>query len=141
MQAMEAVLGTNVPVGPKALVSEANSSMGLAILRAISDEPSNMIMRSAVSKGKSVEEICLETGVPLSTAYRKIGEMMASGLIFVERVELTEAGKKHLVYRTAYSKVAIQCDPVNFTVESTPNAGVPDIVYRLWLFASNHPER
>ncbi|HUI23632.1 MAG TPA: hypothetical protein VLY82_04490, partial [Nitrososphaerales archaeon] len=62
MQAMEAVLGTNVPVGPKALVSEANSSMGLAILRAISDEPSNMIMRSAVSKGKSVEEICLETG-------------------------------------------------------------------------------
>jgi len=138
---MEAALGTNEPVEPKTLVSEANSSMGLAILKAISDEPSNMIMRSAVSKGKSVEEICAETGVPLSTAYRKIGEMMARGLIFVERVKLTEAGKKHLVYRTAYSKVAIQCDPSNFSVESTPNAGVPDIMYRLWYFASNHPER
>jgi len=141
MQAVEAAFSTNVPVESKTLVREANSSMGLAILKAISDEPSILIMRSAVSKGKSVEEICAETGVPLSTAYRKIGEMTASGLIFVERVKLTEVGKKHLVYRTAYSKVAIQCDQSNFVVESTPNAGVPDITYRLWQFARNHQER
>ena len=130
-----------VPVGSKTLVAEASSATGLAILKAISDEPSSMIMRSAVSKGKSVEEICSETGVPQSTAYRKIGEMMANGLIFVERVILTEAGKKHLVYRTAYSRVAIQCDQGNFIVESTPNEGVSDIMYRLWQFARNHPER
>lgn len=141
MQALESSLQTNPPVAPKTLVSEANSEMGLTFLKAISDVPCNMIMRATISKGKSVEEICSETGVPTSTAYRKIREMTESGLIFIERVILTDAGKKHIVYRAAYSKVAVQCDLGVFIVESTPNASVPDILYRLWQFARKHPER
>ena len=115
--------------------------MGLTFLKAISDVPCNMIMRAAISKGKSVEEICSETGVPLSTAYRKVREMTESGLIFVERITVSDEGKKRIVYRAAYSKVAVQCDLGNFVVESTPNANVPDILYRLWQFARSHSER
>jgi predicted transcriptional regulator len=139
MQAVESSLQVNSPVAPRTLVTEANSEMGLAFLKALSDAPCNMIMRSAVSKGKSVEEICSETGVPLSTAYRKIREMTESGLIFIERVLVSDAGKKRLVYRAAYSRVAVQCDLGNFVVESTPNADVPDILYRLWQFARSRP--
>jgi len=128
-------------VASKTLVTEANSEMGLAFLKAISDAPCNMIMRSAISKGKSVEEICSETGVPTSTAYRKIREMTESGLIFVERVIISDEGKRRIVYRAAYSKVAVQCDSGNFVVESTPNADVPDILYRLWRFARSVQER
>jgi len=112
----------------------------LAFLKAISDVSCNMIMRSAISKGKSVEEICSETGVPTSTAYRKIRELTESGLVFIERVIVSNEGKKHIVYRAAYSKVAVQCDLGNFIVESTPNADVPDILYRLWRFTRSHQE-
>ena len=140
MQAVESTLQVNAPVA-KTLVTEASSEMGLAFLKVISDASCNMIMRSAISKGKSVEEICSETGVPTSTAYRKIREMTESGLIFVERVILSDEGKKRIVYRAAYSKVAVQCDPRNFVVESTPNAGVPDILYRCQRFARSRQER
>ena len=140
MQAVESGLQMNA-VASKTLVTEANSEMGLAFLKAISDAPCNMIMRSAISKGKSVEEICSETGVPTSTAYRKIREMTESGLIFVERVIISDEGKRRIVYRAAYSKVAVQCDSGNFVVESTPNADVPDILYRLWRFARSVQER
>ena len=140
MQALESSLQTSA-VAPRTLVTEAGSEMGLVFLKAISDPPCNVIMRSTISKGKSVEEICSETGVPTSTAYRKISEMTESGLIFIERVTVSDEGKKHIVYRAAYSKVAVQCDPGNFVVESTPNAYVPDIVYRLWRIARSRQER
>jgi predicted transcriptional regulator len=140
MQAVESSLRMDA-VASKTLVTEANSETGLAFLKAISDVPCNMIMRSAISKGKSVEEICSETGVPTSTAYRKIREMTESGLIFIERVIVSDEGKKRIVYRAAYSKVAVQCDPGNFVVEGTPNADVPDILYRLWRFARSRQER
>jgi len=140
MHAVESTLQMKTPVA-KTLVTEASSEMGLAFLKAISDAPCNMIMRSAISKGKSVEEICSETGVPRSTAYRKIREMTESGLIFIERVILSDEGKKRIVYRAAYSKVAVQCDPGNFVVEGTPNAAVPDILYRQWQLARTRQER
>ena len=140
MQAVESSL-RKPPVESKTLVAEANSEMGLTFLKAISDVPCNMIMRSAISKGKSVEEICAETGVPTSTAYRKIREMTESGLIFVERITVSDEGKKRIVYRAAYSKVAVQCDLGNFVVEGTPNANVPDILYRLWQFTKGRSER
>jgi len=139
MQAVESRLSTET-VAPKTLVAEANSEAGLAFLKAISDVSCNTIMRSAISKGKSVEEICSETGVPTSTAYRKIRELTESGLVFIERVIVSNEGKKHIVYRAAYSKVAVQCDLGNFIVESTPNADVPDILYRLWRFTRSHQE-
>jgi len=140
LQAVESSL-RKPPVESKTLVAEANSEMGLTFLKAISDVPCNMIMRSAISKGKSVEEICSETGVPTSTAYRKVREMTESGLIFVERIVVSDEGKKRIVYRAAYSKVAVQCDIGNFVVESTPNANVPDILYRLWQFTRSRSER
>jgi len=140
MQAVESSFEAKAPVASKTLVTEANSTMGSAFLKAISDVPCNMIMRSAITKGKSVEEICSETGVPTSTAYRKIREMTESGLIFIEHIVVTDGGKKRIVYRAAYSKVAVQCDSGNFVVESTPNADVPDILYRLWQFARSHQE-
>jgi len=141
MQAVESDLQTTTAAASRTLVTEANSAIGLAFLKAISDVPCNVIMRSAISKGKSVEEICSETGVPTSTAYRKIRELTESGLIFIERIIVTDEGKKRIVYRAAYSRVAVQCDSGNFVVESTPNAEVPDILYRLWQLARNHQER
>jgi hypothetical protein len=53
-----------------------------------------MIMRATISKGKSVEEICSETGVATSTAYREIREVTEGGPIFIARVILTNEGKK-----------------------------------------------
>ncbi|HYA55844.1 MAG TPA: winged helix-turn-helix domain-containing protein [Nitrososphaerales archaeon] len=139
MQVIESSLPWNA-VAQKTIVTEANSEMGLVFLKAISDVPCNMIMRSAISKGKSVEEICSETGVPTSTAYRKVSELTESGLLFIERVVVSDEGKKRVVYRAAYSKVAVQCDIGNFVVESTPNTDVPDILYRLWQFARSRQE-
>ncbi len=140
MRAVGAALQVNVPVESKPVVTDASSDMGLAFLKVISDKSSSKIMRSAVLKGKSVEEICSKTGIPTSTAYRKIRKMTESGLIFIERVVVTEAGKKQILYRAAYSRVAVKCDVGSFIVESTPNWSVPDIRYRLWHYARNHPE-
>lgn len=108
-----------------------------AIMNAISDGSSSKILGSIISRRRSVEEICSETGVPLSTAYRRIHEMAEGGLIFPERVVLTKDHKRYAVYRSAFSKVTVQLTMGDFLVTGTPNDSLPSTTYRLSEFTRN----
>ena len=119
---------------------DADSEVARALLRAVSDGPSSKILGSIVATGRSVEEICSETDVSVSTAYRKIHGMVDEGLAIIERVMVTDKGKRYMVYRASFSGFTIVCDQGNCKLQSTPNAGVPDITYRLWRHARDHPD-
>lgn len=118
----------------------ADGRMGQAIMNAVSDESSRKIVGSIISRGRSVGKICSETGVPLSTAYRRVHEMADEGLILLERVVLTKDGEKYAIYRSTFSKVTAGFTSGDFRVRGTPNNGVPDITYRLWQLAVNHQD-
>lgn len=134
MQAVESGAGRGNAGAPGSVTLNAERGLGLAVLKAMSDLYSSKIMESVVSEGRSVEEISAATGVPVSTAYRRIHRMTGEGLTIVERVVITREGKKHRIYRATFSRVRAELEPQSCRVEGTPNEGIPDIMYRLWQF-------
>lgn len=118
----------------------ADERMMTAIMDAISDDSSSKILGSIISRGRSVEEICSETGISLSTVYRRIHEMAEYGLVFLERVVLTKEDKRYAVYRSAFSRVTVQLAPGDFLVTGTPSDSLPSTAHRLLEFAMNQSD-
>ena len=140
MRTIEASLRKDAAVTQGPVSMSVGSRLGSGLLKAVSDGPSTKILESVIARGRSIEEICSETNVPVSTTYRRIHELTDDGIIIIERVVITADRRRHVVYRAAFSKVKVEFEPEDCRVEGTPNERVPDIIYRLWQFARNHPD-
>jgi hypothetical protein len=111
-----------------------------SILSALGDESSRRILTSAISGGKTVEEISAEQNLPLSTCYRRIRHFVDDGLMILERLVVTPAGKRFAIYRTSFSDVTIRFYPGETAVETTPNVEVLDKLRTRWL-STNYPSQ
>ncbi|MDA4115654.1 MAG: winged helix-turn-helix domain-containing protein [Thaumarchaeota archaeon] len=120
--------------------SPAFHSLGLsgALLSALGDESSRKILTSAITSGKTVEEISAEQNLPLSTCYRRMRGLLGDGLMILERTVVTPAGKRYAVYRTSFSRASISFDGGEVAVELTPNMDIIDKLRRKWL-SENYP--
>jgi len=108
------------------------------ILAALGDESSRKILTSAISSGKTVEEISAEQNLPLSTCYRRMRTLLAGGLMILERTVVTPAGKRYAIYRTSFSRASISFLDGDIAVELTPNMDIIDKLRRKWL-SDNYP--
>lgn len=103
-----------------------------AILEAISDEITRCILGSTIERGKPIEDISAENGIPSSTAYRRVHELAAMGLLVVERIMFTETGKRYSIYRNAFRNVKVEMESNELKVQVTLNEDVADRFYRIW---------
>lgn len=106
--------------------------MRKALLGALADEYSLKIMSSTTMKAKSVTEIVNECNIPISTAYRRINEMKDSGLLVVQKIVLTDDGKKFELFRSTFRNIAVRFQQGAIEVEATPNEDIVDRTYRLF---------
>lgn len=104
-----------------------------AILSALGDEFSRRILLSSIASGKTVEEISAEHDLPLSTCYRRIRQLVDEGLMVLEKIVVTQTGKRFAVYRTSFSDATITFNAGVVAIETTPNAEVLDKLIRRWL--------
>jgi len=125
---------------PLVFESAEESPLAMAILEAMSDATSRTILNSIVAVGRSIEEITLVSGVPISTTYRRVHELCQKGLIIVERIMISNGGKRHSIYRSAFRGATIEVEFDRIRLEGLPNDAVPDITFRLWQFAESHRE-
>lgn len=125
----------HVAEGPAAV---QNLGLSGAILSALGDESSRKILTSAITSGKTVEEISAEENLPLSTCYRRMRSLLSGGLMILERTVVTPAGKRYGVYRTSFSRAAISFNDGEVGVEVTPNMDIIDKLRRKWL-SDNYP--
>jgi len=103
-----------------------------AIAEAMLDAFSRKIMTSTMLQGKTIETISAENDIPLSTAYRRVHDLEAKGIVVVERIVLTSSGKRYAVYRSAFTEVKMDLEADGFSVQVTPNSDVADKLYRVW---------
>ena len=122
---------------PKSAASVVPKSSG-SILSALGDDSSRRILTSAIATGKTVEEISAEQNLPLSTCYRRVRHFVDEGLMVLERLVVTRAGKRFAIYRTSFSDVTIRFYPGEIAVETTPNLEVIDKLRTRWL-STNYP--
>lgn len=112
--------------------------MARGALAALSDDYSRGILGSIVVKGKTIEEMCDEMGIPVSTAYRRVHELHEAGLVVVERILLSRDGKRRTVYRSTLREMKIEFELGRYRVTGVPNHYLPDIGYKIWNFQRSH---
>lgn len=91
------------------------------ILRALLDDHSRLILTSTILRPKSVVEITREHAIPITSAYRKVKELKQFGLLRVDRIIVTEDGKKSELVRSAIRAASVRFDKGILEVDMTAN--------------------
>jgi DNA-binding transcriptional ArsR family regulator len=95
-----------------------------AILTALADKEMVKILESATFRPTSVNEVIRDTGISHSTAYRKIKWMLEEGLLFTEKISITDDGKKFSLFRSTLRSIVTKYDQGKMTVQVEYNIDV-----------------
>jgi DNA-binding transcriptional ArsR family regulator len=92
-----------------------------AVLTALADSEMVKILDAAMYQSKSVIQILRETGVSHSTAYRKIKWLVEEKLLIVDKIDITEEGKKSSFFRTILKSFNVKYEYNNVDIEAEQN--------------------
>ncbi|MDA4119082.1 MAG: hypothetical protein OK436_00665 [Thaumarchaeota archaeon] len=104
-----------------------------SLVNGLADEYSRKIILSTISAPKSVEDMSRENDIPLSTCYRRVHELLDAQLLVVERIIVTNEGKKYELLRSVYRSVNVSFENGVMKVDAVINEDVADKLRRLWL--------
>ena len=104
------------------------------VLKALADEYSRKMLNASIQHARSVVELSREQNIPMSSAYRRVHEMIEAGLITVERSVVTDDGKRYDLYRSTVKDVSIRFGPGRVEIELTPNEDVISKFMRMWSY-------
>jgi len=90
-----------------------------AVMRALLDDHSRLILTATMLAPKSVIDITREQKIPITSAYRKVKELKEFGLLKVDRIVLTQDGKKFELVRSTIRTASIQFDRGTLNVDVT----------------------
>jgi DNA-binding transcriptional ArsR family regulator len=102
------------------------------VLKALADEYSRIIILSTIQKAKSAVELSAEKNLPISTVYRRLHELQEAKLVAIERIVITEDGKKFDLYRSTVGGVSVFFNLGATEVEIVPNEDMVAKFTRLW---------
>lgn len=123
--------GAHLPVAALECLAEGD------IIEAMADEYSRKILGSIVERGKPINEISAENGIPVSTSYRRVHELCKMGLVITERFVVSADGKREAVYRSTLRGAKLEFESGKFRALGALNDEIPDISFKMWQFAQS----
>jgi hypothetical protein len=91
------------------------------IMSALSDSSMEKILQSASFSDRSANDIIRAQGLPHSTTYRKINELIKYGLLVLYRSEIA-SGKKIAYYKSTFRSITVSYHGIADTkIEAEPN--------------------
>jgi predicted transcriptional regulator len=99
-----------------------------AVAQILADEYSRKILASALHDPKSVEELSKENAIPLSTCYRRVHEMLREGIVVVERIMITQDGKRYELFRSGFTSLTLRLEGNLMSVVGAVNEEVAEKV-------------
>jgi uncharacterized protein YjiK len=94
-----------------------------ALLEALGDKYTRMILLSVIDEPKSVIDVTKEQNIPISSAYRKIHWLEKSHLIGVKGFVITNEGKKYHLYQSRIKTMHVSLATNSIKIEITSNNG------------------
>jgi hypothetical protein len=76
---------------------------------------------AAIYQSKSGNQIIKETNISYTTAYKKIRWLVEEKLLIVDKIEITEDGKKSSLFRTVLKSFNVKYDYNNVVIEVEQN--------------------
>ncbi|MDV3293792.1 MAG: hypothetical protein LYZ70_05935 [Nitrososphaerales archaeon] len=110
-----------------------NPATAQSLVQALGDEYAKKILLSAIPTAKSVEDLSKENDIPLSTCYRRVHELLDARVLLVDRIIVTNEGKRYELVRSAYRTVQVDLENGVMKVSAVVNEDVADKLRRLWL--------
>jgi len=98
-----------------------NKSFKQSILSALADEEMRRILDSSMVHSKSFNEIVKETGIPHTTAFRKLKTMLNDGTIIIEKIEISSDGKKYSLFRSTLRSISVNYELGEVSIEAEEN--------------------
>ena len=92
-----------------------------AILAALGDTELQKILDATMFNSKSVSQIIRDTEISHTTAYRKIGWLLEEKLLVVDRIDITDDGKKSSLFRTVLKSFNVKYEYNNVVIEAEQN--------------------
>jgi predicted transcriptional regulator len=92
-----------------------------ALLVALADIDMQKILDAVMHQSKSANQIVQETGLPHTTAYRKIKWLVEEGLLIVDKIKVTEEGKKSSFFRTVLKSFNVKYEYNSVLIEAEQN--------------------
>jgi hypothetical protein len=92
-----------------------------AILAALADTELQQILDAAMYQSKSANQIILETNMSHTTAYRKIRWLVEEKLLIVDKIEITEEGKRSSFFHTILKSFNVKYEYNNVVIEAEQN--------------------
>jgi predicted transcriptional regulator len=91
------------------------------IMSALSDSSMQKILQSTSFSDRSANEIIRTQGLPHSTTYRKINELIKYGLLVLYRSEIA-SGKKMAYYKSTFRSIKVNYEgSADTKIEAEPN--------------------
>tara|TARA_B100001013_G_scaffold325674_1_gene237835 strand:+ start:183 stop:554 length:372 start_codon:yes stop_codon:yes gene_type:complete len=99
-----------------------------AIVEALFDDQSRTILYSTTEIAKPVVDIMKETNIPMTSAYRKVKDLLKVNLLRTEGSEITEDGKRFYLYRSNINeaKLTYKNGNIEINIESNPQKDNPE---------------
>jgi hypothetical protein len=92
-----------------------------SILTALADKEMMRILDCAMYRPTSFAEIVIETGIPQTTAYRKIKWLVQERLMIVASINITDDGKKSSLFRSTLRSFNVKYAPGEIVIEAEKN--------------------
>ena len=92
-----------------------------AVLTALADEEMVKILDSARDQAKSVRDIITEKNIPYTNAYRKTKWLVAEKLLVIDKIIITQEGKKFSLFRSVLSSITVKYESNEILVEAEQN--------------------
>jgi len=91
------------------------------VLEALADAQSRVILFSVIKEGKTAAELAEKHKIPLSSVYKKISDLQNLSLIKIEKVILSDNGKKFKIYKSRISKAEVSIRKPEPVISLSPN--------------------
>ena len=102
------------------------------ILSALSDEYSRKILAATVPEPLSALEISRKYGIPITTVYRRIEELLDGGLIAAVKSGRTIDGKWYDLYRSLLLRIDVSFEEGNVKIDTAVNSHLSERFTRMW---------
>jgi predicted ArsR family transcriptional regulator len=91
------------------------------VIEALDDSESRALLFSVIKKGLTASELSVILKIPLSSVYKKLGDLEELTLIEVERWMISDKGRKFKIYRSRISKADISIKKPDPILNLIPN--------------------
>jgi len=99
---------------------------------AIADEYSRNILMRTRDEPVSALVLSKNYGIPITTVYRRIEELVQAGLLGAVKSSRTSDGKWYELYRSLLRRIQVSFDEGNMQVEVEINDHIADKFTRVW---------